>query len=314
MILKNETYVIGVDVGGTHISSAVVALSQKKLLQSTYSTSHVSNMQDKSSILQTWARTLNKTLQSAKKIPLSGIAFAMPGPFDYANGVAKYPEGFKYGALYSIEIEKELSPLLNHEAVLPIRFLNDATSFAIGEAWLAESLGYQNQLCVTLGTGLGAGFIKNGIPITFGSSVPENGILWNLPHKDGIADDYFSTRGCINAYSNATGKMVKGVKELVEIYDKDSSAKQTLEGFGRDLGKFLVPWLSKFKVDALVLGGNISKAYFCFGNALEQVFNQNELSVAIRISEHMEKGAIIGCTRLFDNNFWNNIKNNLPSI
>ncbi|WP_136466992.1 ROK family protein [Flagellimonas onchidii] len=160
-------------------------------------------------------QNIEQNFAISKKNPLSGIAFAMPGPFDYANGVAKYPEGFKYGALYSIEIEKELSPLLNHEGVLPIRFLNDATSFAVGEAWLAESLGYQNQLCVTLGTGL-----------------------------------------C----------------------------------------------------------GNISKTYFCFGNELEQVFDQNELSVAIRISEHKEKGSIIGCTGLFGNNFWSNIKNNLPRI
>ncbi|MEX0313531.1 MAG: ROK family protein [Allomuricauda sp.] len=312
--MEKETYVIGVDIGGTHISSAVVAVNQKKLLKETYATSHVANMQTKRAILETWAKTLNTTLKSVKETPILGIAFAMPGPFDYSKGVAKYPEGFKYGSLYGVEIEKELGPLLNFHAVLPMRFLNDATSFAVGEAWLTQEQGYTNQLCITLGTGLGAGFVKNGIPVTSGVTVPENGILWNIPHKEGIADDYFSTRGCTTAYEDACGKTVKGVKELVEIYDEDSVAKQTLESFGQDLGEFLVPWLNKFNADALVLGGNISKAYFCFGNALQKVFNSNGLSIAIRISDHMEKGAIIGCTRLFDPTFWHSIKNDLPRI
>ncbi|MGW9685014.1 ROK family protein [Flagellimonas sp. 2504JD1-5] len=312
--MKKEIYIVGVDVGGTHISSAVVALHQKKLLNDSYATSHVANMEPKNHILQTWANCLNKTLTAAKGLPLTGIAFAMPGPFDYAKGIAKYPEGFKYGGLYGTNIEKSLNSFLDYERVLPIRFLNDATSFAVGEAWLAESEGHKKQLCVTLGTGLGAGFIASGIPITSGNMVPPNGILWNLPHKDGIADDYFSTRGCVNAYAAISGKTVKGVKELASAFDGDPGARQVLETFGRDLGDFLSPWLKKFNADALVLGGNISKAYPCFGNTLQQVFNSNGLSIAIRISEHMEKGAIIGCTRLFEDFFWESIKNNLPNI
>lgn len=312
--MEKETYVIGVDIGGTHISAAVVAMNQKKLLEDTYATSHVANMESQDVILETWASTLNKTLESVKGLPLLGIAFAMPGPFDYAKGVAKYPEGFKYGALYGADIEQKLTPLLNQASSLGIRFLNDATSFAVGEAWLAEAEGYKKQLCVTLGTGLGAGFIENGIPVTSGNTVPPNGILWNIPYKDGIADDYFSTRGCVNAYTETTGKTVKGVKELANAFDDDPNAKQVLETFGHDLGDFLVPRLKNFNADALVLGGNISKAYFCFGNALQQVFNTNELSISIRISEHMEKGAIIGCTRLFDDSFWKRVKNNLPTI
>ncbi|WP_190810781.1 ROK family protein [Flagellimonas sp. S3867] len=312
--MEKETYIIGVDVGGTHISSAIVALNQKKLLENTYATSHVANMESQETILDTWANCLNKTLKKANGLPLTGIAFAMPGPFDYNMGVAKYPEGFKYGGLFGTDIEKSLNPLLAHNKVLPVRFLNDATSFAVGEAWLAESEGYKKQLCITLGTGLGAGFIDNGIPVTSGGTVPPNGILWNIPYKDGIADDYFSTRGCINGYAEATGRTVKGVKQLADAYDNDFNAKQVLENFGGDLGRFLSPWLTNFDADVLVLGGNISKAYGCFGNTLQQVFNANALSITIRISKHMEKGAIIGCTRLFDDTFWQSVKNDLPSI
>lgn len=311
---QKETYVIGVDIGGTHISSAVVAVQEKKIIDDTYATSHVANLESLDAIMETWASTLNKTIRAAQEVPLQGIAFAIPGPFDYKEGVAKYPEGFKYGALYQTKIEENLNPLLAHSSYLPMRFLNDATSFAVGEAWLSEADGNKRQLCITLGTGLGAGFIENGIPIVTGRTVPPNGCLWNILHKDGMADDYFSTRGFIKAYQEATGKNVMGVKELVNGFDTDVKVKEVFNAFGNDLGDFLTPWLKTFQADVLVLGGNISKAYSYFGTALQQCLNQNDLSIPIRISHHMEKGAIIGCTRVFDSHFWERIKDNLPKI
>lgn len=308
------SYTIGVDIGGTHISSALVDSDQKQIVEDTYASSYVVNTGSTDSILQTWADCLNKTIDASKGVPLSGIAFAMPGPFDYAAGVAKYPEGFKYGTLNGIEIKKRLNPFLHKKEDFPMRFLNDATSFAVGEAWLSENEGYEKQLCITLGTGLGAGFIDNGIPVISDDTVPPNGCLWNIPYKDGIADDYFSTRGCINAYEQATGKTVKGVKELAEQFNDNSKAREVLEAFGQDLGGFLAPWLKTFRADVLVLGGNISKAYFCFGNALKSSLCSKGVSLPIRISLHMERGAIIGCTRLFESFFWKKIRDNLPHL
>lgn len=307
-------HTIGVDIGGTHISSALVNREKKQIMDGTYASSHVANMESTNVILQTWADCLNKTISASKGIPLSGIAFAMPGPFDYGSGVAKYPEGFKYGSLNGVEIEKKLNSFLETPDNLQMRFLNDATSFAVGEAWLSENEGHKKQLCVTLGTGLGAGFIDNGIPVISGDTVPPNGCLWNIPYKDGIADDYFSTRGCVTAYEQATRKTVKGVKELAERFKDDPKAKEVLEAFGQDLGDFLAPWLKTFKTDVLVLGGNISKAYFCFGKALQSSLNVHGIRLSIRLSTHMEKGAIIGCTRLFEPFFWEKVKDNLPRL
>lgn len=314
MAHQKETYVIGVDIGGTHISSAVVAVQEKRIIDHTYATSHVANLESLESIMETWADTLNKTIKAAQEVPLLGIAFAIPGPFDYKEGIAKYPEGFKYGALYQTKIEESLNPLLSHSSHLPMRFLNDATSFAVGEAWLSEADGNKRQLCITLGTGLGAGFIENEIPIVTGNTVPPNGCLWDILHEDGMADDYFSTRGIIKAYHEATGKNVTGVKELADSFDTDIKVKEVFNTFGNNLGDFLAPWLKTFQTDVLVLGGNISKAYFCFGTALQESLNKNNLTIPIKISHHMEKGAIMGCTQAFNSNFWERVKGKLPKI
>ncbi|SHG71016.1 ROK family protein [Flagellimonas flava] len=311
---KHGTYVVGVDVGGTHIASAVVDVQKKKILEHTYASSHVANMEPFESIMELWGSTLNKTISATYPLPIKGIAFAIPGPFNYKDGIALYPEGFKYGELYGMNIERTLSALLDHTPPLALRFLNDATSFAVGEAWLSEEKGHSRQLCITLGTGLGAGFIANGIPVVHGSSVPENGCLWNLPYKNGIADDYFSTRGCINAYYDLTGETVTGVKQLANLYSKDLNAQQMFADFGKELGDFLAPRLIRFRANTLVLGGNISKAYACFGRELQTSLNHNGVSLPIRISNHMEKAAIMGCTRVFEPHFWKGIKNNLPVL
>lgn len=311
---KNGTYVIGADVGGTHISSALVDVQKKEILEHTYATSHVANLEPFDVIMETWASTLNKTINAGQELPVTGIAFAIPGPFNYKEGIAMYPEGFKYGTLYGMGIGENLGSLLNYQGSIPIRFLNDATSFAVGEAWLSEEEGFHRQLCITLGTGLGAGFIQNGIPVVKGNTVPKNGCLWNIPYKDGIADDYFSTRGCINAYYDLTGNTVTGVKELANNYQNDPHSREVFENFGQDLGNFLAPWLKKFDADALIMGGNISKAYACFGHALQTSLNENGVSLPIKISHHMEKGAIMGCTRMFENHFWKGIKDNLPEL
>ncbi len=307
--MTKEMYVVGVDIGGTHISSAVVDVYAKRILEDTYATTHVPNMEPQEIILQSWADTLYRTIKAAGEKRLRGIAFAMPGPFDYKKGRALYPEGFKYGELNGIYIEEELQPILGRN--LPMRFLNDATSFAVGEAWLSEKR-YDKQLCITLGTGLGAGFTNKGIPVVNSDTVPPEGCLWNLPYGEGIADDYFSTRGFINTYQNLTGVELNGVKELANNYKTDSMAKQVFDAFGENLGNFLTPWLKRFDADSLVIGGNIAKAYTFFENTLQKTMEDNGLSLSVTISEHSEKAAIIGSTLVFNELFWNQVRKNLP--
>ncbi|MEL6975744.1 MAG: ROK family protein [Bacteroidota bacterium] len=306
----DQHYVLGVDIGGTHISSAVVNMNTKSILEETYASNLVANMEPQETILQSWGDTLNKSIKAAGRKSIRGVAFAMPGPFNYKKGIALYPEGFKYGELHGLHIESALQSVLAKK--LPMRFLNDATSFAVGEAWLSHNGVKEKQLCITLGTGLGAGFTRKGIPVVHDASVPPEGSLWNLPYGEGIADDYFSTRGFITAYQNLTGIEVNGVRELANHCETDSHAKQVFDAFGENLGNFLSPWLKRFDADALIIGGNIAKAYAHFENTLENTMKAHGLKLSVRIAKHSEKGAIIGSTLLFNEVFWNKVKKALP--
>ena len=75
--------------------------------------------------------------------------------------------------------------------------MNDASSFAVGEAWAGSASKFDRSLSITLGTGFGSAFISNRIPIVDGPLVPKLGCIYHLPYRDGIADDYFSTRGLL---------------------------------------------------------------------------------------------------------------------
>ena len=111
-----------------------------------------------------------------------------------------------------------------------------------------------------MGTGFGSAFIKDGLPVVDGEQVPEQGCVWYIPFEEGIADDYFSTRGLIKRFYESTGKQLAGVKEIADLAISDLAAKALFNDFGEKMGIFLNPWIQKFEMEVLVIGGNISKS------------------------------------------------------
>jgi Transcriptional regulator/sugar kinase len=302
-------YAIGADIGGSHISCAVIDLDSKTIIKETFASEEVNNKAEATDILDRWATAIKHSLEHISADELAGIGFAMPGPFDYEKGIALFTaQNDKFEKLYGINVVDELRARLSINADSGIRFMNDATAFAVGEAWFGMGKDYSRTLSITLGTGFGSAFVADGIPVVEGNEVPEMGCVWHLPYKGSIADDNFSTRWCIKRYKELSGVEVNGVKQIAEEAENDKVAKQVFEEFGSNLGEFLSPWMSKFGAEALVIGGNISKAYRHFGQPLENAFKANGCHTAVHRSELMEDAALVGSARLFDNDFWNHVQ------
>ena len=83
----------------------------------------------------------------------------------------------KYQDLNGVNVSQRLRELLALPAGLELRYINDATAFGVGEAWLGQASGVDRSISITLGTGLGSAFIANGIPVVDGDSFPERGSL-----------------------------------------------------------------------------------------------------------------------------------------
>jgi glucokinase len=300
---------IGVDVGGSHVSCAACDLDEKRYLPETHSENELDNQGNAEEIIAVWAKTIKETIEKSGAENISGIGFAMPGPFDYVNGIALFKgNNRKYENIYGLNVPVALREAIGLPLDFPIRFINDATAFAIGEDWIGKACGTKASLSITLGTGFGSSFLRNHKPVVNGSEVPETGAVWHLPFESGNADDYFSTRGLLNRYHEKTGKLLSGVKELAQLTPNDPVAKTLFEDFGFKLGVFLKPWIEKFGVEALIIGGNISNAFNLFGESLKKYLSENGLNIRIEISELKETASMIGSAVLTDEAYYEQFK------
>ena len=99
-----------------------------------------------------------------------------------------------------------------------------------------------------------------------------------------------------------------GVKEIADKAKTDSLAMEVAIEFGQNLGEFLGPWLKLFNADCLVIGGNISGAYSLFGPYFEIALKDQNVNLAVSISELKEEASLIGSTRLMNPDFWQNVE------
>lgn len=308
----NKSIAIGTDIGGSHISCAAVDLVSGKILNDTLTERVVDNQAQATKIIAVWADALSAVLEKVSLEKVKGIGFAMPGPFDYVKGICYIRGVAKYENLYGFNITDAIASSLDVPEDFLIRFMNDASAFAVGEAWAGSASKANRSLSITLGTGFGSAFISNRIPIVDGDEVPKMGCIYHIPYRDGIADDYFSTRGLLGRYKSATGKELNGVKELAELVSSDKIVSDLFNDFGENAGLFLAPYLKKFKAEILVIGGNISHAYSLFGNVFENRLKKEGYRGEVAISTLKEDAALLGSAYLLDDSFWTSVQHALP--
>ncbi len=208
--------------------------------------------------------------------------------------------------MYGLNVGEKLRKILNISTDIPFRYLNDALSFAVGECWVGKASCYKSVIAITLGTGFGSAFLADGVPVIEGDKVPEKGYVFHVPYQDGIADDYFSTRWFISEYKKRTGVKYKGVKEIAEKGTREY--QKLFDDFGTNLGNFMIPIITQFGANCLVIGGNISGAYHLFGPSFKSSIENDNVDIEIVISEMMELAAMVGSSRLLDDQFWAKIK------
>jgi len=308
----NKNLAIGTDIGGSHISCAAVDLISGKVLEDTLTERSVDNQASAKDIIDGWSKALKTVLGKVSVENVKGIGFAMPGPFDYVKGISYIRGVAKYENLYGVNVTEAISENLGLKNGLLIRFMNDASSFAVGEAWAGSASKYDRSLSITFGTGFGSAFISNRIPIVDGPQVPKLGCIYHLPYKDGIADDYFSTRGLLGRYKGLTGKELPGVKELAALASTDQVVRDLFADFGDNAGLFLSTWLKKFNAEVLVIGGNISHAYNLFGDVFEARLKKENCHCKVELSRLKENAALLGSAYLLDDNFWKSVQHALP--
>ena len=136
----------------------------------------------------------------------------------------------KFDALFGLDLKEEIKRVCS----LPVVFLNDASAYALGEYYGGAAQGSERSMVVTVGTGLGSTFMaREEILDETTPAVPEHGYLYNIPFRDSIADDYFSTRWFVTNWNHRfPDKAVMDVKTLAEYaYRGEQAAKVLFEEF-----------------------------------------------------------------------------------
>lgn len=276
--------VLGVDIGGTHITAAQVDLEDGSLIQQSVKRSAIDSKASREEIYNVWCQVIKDAFGNNLN-ENSKIGIAMPGPFDYENGISLIKDQDKYQSLYQLNIKQELAQRLNLPAA-NIKFVNDAAAFMHGEVFYGAAKGFKNALGLTLGTGLGSATFING--------VAKDAALWNSKFLGGIAEDYLSTRWFVKKYADLTEKEIEGVKELAAIANNNPYAKQIFNEFGRALGHFLVDFIKNTGSEVVVLGGNISQAFDLFAPTLQENLKAFHLNTEIRLTKLNEHAPLIG--------------------
>ena len=284
-------YALAYDIGGSHISAALCeqgtytlhGLTRAPLPDHESGTGHFS-----AASFVRLIHTLGETAASTAHIDkehIAGACLAMPGPFDYENGISHMQH--KLQSLLNFDLKSALAARF-HWQPAQLRFVNDAAAFTLGESGAGAGKGYARVLGLTLGTGIGAAFaIDNEIADSSPNNaegVPPGGEMWNLPYNGATVEDFVSTRYLRAQYQSLTGMeaevaviadTAKGddpcPEDLPPItasqedpYLAHCRARRAFENFGRHLGLALNQHAAGFHPDVIVLGGGISRAASLF--------------------------------------------------
>jgi glucokinase len=121
---------IGLDIGGSHVSVARVHWDGKDVDVSHFFEADVDTHRVADDIISDWTRLIRKSTGDRTDIRL-GIA--MPGPYDYPNGISLIKDQGKMKSLYGLSVKNLLAEKLRIIAD-HICFTNDAEAFLLGES------------------------------------------------------------------------------------------------------------------------------------------------------------------------------------
>ena len=294
-----KEYAVGIDIGGTHITAAIIDIVSMKLIDfSLHKESFDSNL-PVNQVMSIWEKVIRISVENSKVKEIKGLAVCMPGPFDYTNGLCWIKDQSKYEHFYGLNVRYLFQGSLNLSSEFPILFENDAVCFGKGEVFKDATNLSKKVMAVTLGTGLGACFIDKGISIVLGELVPADGEIYNISFKESIAEDYVSARGLLSAYKSITGKNLHNGLELFNLaVAEDQVAIKVFEEMGENLAEFTIPWLKKFEADSFIIGGKIANASRFFLESFNKKIKESGLEITVSVSTDNEVAALLGAASM----------------
>jgi len=208
---------IGIDIGGTNISYGVVTENGIVKLKESFP---IKEFTDVNVFIDYLANRIQISLTGlGTEYELMGVGIGAPNG-NYYNGTIEFAPNLPWKGVIP------LAELLSNKINLPVKLTNDANAATMGEMIYGNAKDLKDFMMITLGTGLGSGFVANGKLI-----LGHDGFAGELGHA--IFDPNgrqcnCGRKGCLETYASASG-IVRTVIELLNDTDEPSSLRNIPE-------------------------------------------------------------------------------------
>jgi len=248
------------EIGGTHVSAALIDTSLWAPVPGSSRREPLNSAGTSGEILERISRCA--TALGARRDSNWGVA--IPGPFDYANGIGTFDGVRKFDALRGTNVRRSLLDSIQPKPN-DIVFVNDAKAFALGEWHAGAAAGHSRAAAITMGTGVGSGFVADGSLVDRGPEIPPEGRVDLLTAGGEPLEDTVSRRAILAGYSrlrrepNDPSLDVRDLAQLAR--DGDVAALEAITTAITTLGRVLAPWLELFRSSVLVVGGSMTGSW-----------------------------------------------------
>lgn len=190
---------LGIDIGGTNIVFGLVEKSGKVVFQDKLK---MKDMPDAGNLAEKIFDIVSPLLKENK---LQGVGIGAPNGNFYTGCIENAPNLSWKGSV-------KLRDIFQNKFKTKTIVTNDANAAAYGEMVFGNAKGLKDFLVVTLGTGLGSGFVCNG-QLLYGHDGFAGELGHTIVEKNGRLCGC-GRKGCLETYVSATG-ILKTVKELL---------------------------------------------------------------------------------------------------
>jgi glucokinase len=254
-------YVVGIDLGGTHIKAVAVTADGRLLQQeSEHTEDRASNETREAWLAKT--RDLLLRIEAGHKAAPLGIGLSAPGLAARDGRSIAWMQG-------CMEAVKGLdwTQQFGSEQLIPV--LNDAQAALLGEVWQGVAQGESDVILLTLGTGVGGGVLCDGRLLR--GNIGRAGHLGHISLDPDGALDIVRTPGSLeDAIGDCTllqrsdGRF-GSTRDLMQAQQNgDADATKIWNTSLRSLAAGIVGLVNAVDPAVVIIGGGIAKA----GNAL----------------------------------------------
>jgi len=151
---RREPQYVGIDVGGTNITTALTLADGRIIARRRQRTPREGRPQDTLAVI---IRTVEELLDqaNARAKDLSAIGLGVPGVVEPREGLVVITPNMNLSPLHIVQ------PMEKHFGV-PVALDNDVNLGTLGEHWLGAARGAASAVGIFVGTGIGGGVISDG--------------------------------------------------------------------------------------------------------------------------------------------------------